>query len=200
MNAAGIFTKLNLHFALLGTVLALDIFIGVRFAMAWQAIRSNKSSAFVHEELRYGQLEAQMQHLRDLPGKVTQADTDAHKFYDARIAPTGSTMLTQLMDTAEKNHVQLSRSGYAWSGAIDGLEEGRIDAGLSGQYSDLMHFINDLERDKDHAFFIIDGVTLTGQQGGLLNLRLRLTTYLRANATDLPPEPSLEPTAEEAPQ
>jgi type IV pilus assembly protein PilO len=58
---------------------------------------------------------------------------------------------------------------------------------LSGQYSDLMHFINGMERDQDHVFFIINGVTLNGQQGGLVNLRLRLTTYIRAGANDLPP-------------
>ena len=64
-----------------------------------------------------------------------------------------------------------------------------------------MHFINDLERDKDHVFFIIDGVTLSGQQGGLVNLRLRLRTYVLAGATDLPPasgsNAGLEPTAAE---
>jgi hypothetical protein len=201
MNITRFFTKLNLHFLLLGAALALDIFIGVRFAMAWQAIRSGQSSGYVQQELRYGQLQAQMQHLNGLPKKVDQADVDAQKFYEARIAPNYSTMLAQLIDTAKTNHVQLSRSGYAQAVVIDGLLEVRVDAGLSGQYSDLMHFINDIERDKDHVFFIIDGVTFTGEQGGMVNLRLRLTTYLRADATDLPaPEANLQPAAEETPQ
>ena len=30
-------------------------------------------------------------------------------------------------------------------------------------------------------FFVIDGLTLTGQQGGLVNLRLKVTTYLRGS-------------------
>lgn len=200
MNSGRLFTKLNLHFLLLGLVLAVDIFIGVRFVLAWRAIRTGQSSAYIQEELRYGQLAAQMRHLNGLPGKVDQADTDAQKFYDARIAPNYSTMLAQLMGLAEKDHVQLSRSGFAQGGGIDGLVEVRVDAGLSGPYSDMMHFINDIERDKDHVFFIIDGVTFTGQQGGLVNLRLRLTTYLRATATDLPPAASLQPTSTEAPQ
>lgn len=201
MNSRRLFTKLNLHFVLLGLALALDIFIGVRFALAWRAIRSGQSDAYVQQELRYGQLQAQMQHLNGLPKKVEMADADAQKFYDARIAPNYSTMLAQLMDTAEKDHVQLSRSGYAPEAAIDGLAAVRIDAGLSGQYAEMMHFINDLERDKDHVFFIIDGITFTGQQGGLVNLRLRLTTYLRADANDLPaPEVTPEPTAGEARQ
>jgi type IV pilus assembly protein PilO len=42
-----------------------------------------------------------------------------------------------------------------------------------------MHFINGLERNK--TFFLISGLTLTGQQGGLVNLRLRLNTYLHAS-------------------
>jgi type IV pilus assembly protein PilO len=187
MKPGEIFSKLNLHLAALGIILALDVFVGVRFALAWQAIRADQSSAFVAQQLRYGQLRAQMQHLNGLPEKVDAADGDAQKFYQERIAPNYSTMLAQLMDTAEKDHVQLSRSGYAQEAAIPGLTDVRIDAGLSGQYTEMMHFINDVERDKDHVFFLIDGITLTGQQGGVVNLRLRLETYLRSNATDLPP-------------
>jgi type IV pilus assembly protein PilO len=188
MKRAGeLFTKLNLHLAAVGLVLALDIFMGVRFGLAWEAIRADQSSGFVAQQLRYGQLRAQMQHLNGLPQKVDAADADAQKFYESRIAPNYSTMLAQLMGTAEKDHVQLSRSGYAQETAIPGLTEVSIDAGLSGQYSEMVHFINDVERDKDHVFFLIDGITLTGEQGGLVNLRLRLKTYLRSNATDLPP-------------
>lgn len=194
-----LFTKLNLHFALLSVVLALDIFIGVKFALAWRAIRLDESSSFVQEQIEYGQLRAQMQHLNDLPQKVDAADADAQKFYKARIAPNYSTMLAQLMDTAEKDHVQLTRSGYAQEPAISGLTEVRIDGGLSGQYTEMMHFINDLERDRDHVFFIIDGITFTGQQGGTVNLRLKLTTYLRSDATDLPPTNELPAANQETP-
>ena len=40
-----------------------------------------------------------------------------------------------------------------------------------------MHFVNSLERDK--TFFIIRAMALTGQQGGLVSLRLRVSTWLR---------------------
>ncbi|MGB6134243.1 MAG: hypothetical protein WBG54_20875 [Acidobacteriaceae bacterium] len=181
-----LFTKLNLHLVALGLVFALDVFIGVRFALAWRAIRSDQSGEFVQQQIRYGQLTAQMKHLNGLPEKVTQASVDAQKFYDERIAPNYSTIAAQLDGLTVKDQVRLARDEYSPSPAIDGLTEVRIDAGLSGQYTDLMHFINDLERDKDHVFFTIDAIALTGQQGGLVNLRLRLTTYLRAGATDLP--------------
>jgi hypothetical protein len=53
-----------------------------------------------------------------------------------------------------------------------------------------MRFVNSLERDQN--FFVIRGLTLTGQQGGLVNLRLQLSTWLRpadAAASGLPPTP-----------
>jgi type IV pilus assembly protein PilO len=181
----GFFTKLNLHFIALGLVLAGVIFVGVRFALAWSAIRSEQSSTFTEEEIRYGQLKAQMARLNGLPEKVQAADQDAQKFYEARIAPNYSTMI-----------VRLTRSAYAPAPAIQGLTEVNIDAGLSGQYSDMMHFINDIERDRNHVFFLIKGVTFTGQQGGLVNLRIRLTSYLRSDAADIP-QAAVPPAAEQ---
>jgi len=186
-------TKLNLHFLLLALVVAADVFIGVRFALAWRAINSLRSTAFVQENVRLVQLEAQMKHLSGLPQKVDAADGDARKFYDARMAPNYSTVLVQLGTVAAKSNVKLSRAAYVENAAPSELTELHIDAGLTGQYSDLMHFINGLERDQDHVFFIINGVTLNGQQGGLVNLRLRLTTYLRGGATDVPASADLNP-------
>jgi hypothetical protein len=127
-----------------------------------------------------------MKHLNGLPEKVQAADQAAQKFYDARVAPNYSTVIAELDGTAERDHVRLTRSAFAQAPAIPGLTEVRIDAGLSGPYTEMMHFINDIERDHNHVFFLIDGVTFTGQQGGLVNLRMRLTTYLRSNAADMP--------------
>jgi hypothetical protein len=41
-----------------------------------------------------------------------------------------------------------------------------------------VQFINAMERDK--MFFLIYSINLTGQQTGQVNLRVRLSTYLRA--------------------
>ena len=52
-----------------------------------------------------------------------------------------------------------------------------MDAGISGEYPQIMRFVNGLERDQ--TFFVIRTMALTGQQGGLVNLRLRVSTWLR---------------------
>ena len=58
------------------------------------------------------------------------------------------------------------------------LTQVRIDASVAGDYRPVVEFINAIERDK--SFFVINGVNLTGQQTGLVNLRIRMTTYLRS--------------------
>jgi len=131
MNRGGVFTKLNLHLFLLAVVVAVDIFIGVRFALAWRAVRSNQTSAFVQEEARLGQLESQMRHLNNLPKKVDAADEDAQRFYDARNFAELVDDSGQLGAVATKNQVRLSRAAYAENpAAAGGLTELHIDAGF----------------------------------------------------------------------
>src|SRR6185312_16557671 len=85
---------------------------------------------------------------------------------------------------AKKQGVKLTRVQYAPSqvmaGSAGALTELRMDASLNGDYRPLMMFINGLERDR--MFFLVRAVTLTGEQGGTVGLRLGLVTYLRAPA------------------
>jgi len=69
----------------------------------------------------------------------------------------------------------------------DALTQVNIDASVSGDYRPVVQFINAIERDK--IFFVVTGVNLTGEQTGQVNLRIRLTTYLRPpNANELTAE------------
>jgi type IV pilus assembly protein PilO len=180
-------TILNLHIA--GAVLlgGLVLFLGVKVVLAFHAAEVVNSQEYQREQIRAVQLQSQMAHLEGLPHKVDEAREDENKFLEQRIAPNYSTIAGELGAADVKNQVRLTRAQYTAKPATDTLTELRIDANLSGDYTALMHFINDLERDKDHVFFIIDGLTFTGQQGGLVNLRLRLTTYLRTNPGEQPP-------------
>lgn len=196
------FTVLNLHLAVTMALIALVLVLGVKAALAVHAAGAADSASYQQQQIRYVQLHAEMAHLQGLPQKVNEARDGAAHFSGSRIAPNYSTIAEQLGSAAVKNQVRLSNTRYAPSPAINGLTEVRIDASLSGDYTPMMHFINDLERDKNHVFFIIDGLTFTGQQGGLVNLRLRLSAYLQAGATDVPtaatePAVSVEPTSQE---
>jgi type IV pilus assembly protein PilO len=180
-------TVLNLHIAGAVVLAGLVLFLGTKALLAFHAARMVDSDSYQQEQIRSVQLQAQMAHIQGLPQKVDESREDAEKFFDKRIAPNYSTIVEELGTAFVKNQVRLTRTQYTAKPATDDLTELRIDANLSGDYTALMHFINDLERDKNHVFFIVDGLTFTGQQGGLVNLRLRLTTYLRTNPGDQPP-------------
>lgn len=69
------------------------------------------------------------------------------------------------------------------------MTEVRIDATLSGDYRPLVQFINSIERDK--LFFVINTLTLTGQQTGVVNLRLGMKTYEQGAAAQDEASPQL---------
>ena len=72
----------------------------------------------------------------------------------------------------EKYKVNASETG--------GLQPVEIEADFAGNYTSLAKFINALERDE--MFFIIDNVTLGGQQQGPVKLGVKLETYLKAGS------------------
>ena len=167
---------LNLHLLGLGLLLILNLFLGVRLLIAWNTLRDSGPEQLEQQQSAYRTLDLEMRPLRGLPEKVGVARKQAGQFFEARF-PTGySTISSAVGDLAAKNNVRLTRVSYVQTPAIPGLAEVRLDANLSGEYEPLMHFINGLERSK--TFFLINGLTFTGQQAGLVNLRLRLTTYL----------------------
>jgi hypothetical protein len=193
------FNQLNLHFAGVAALAILNIVLLVRLGFAVRDLSSSSEDRLQQAQLQLAQLRLQTARLDGLPEKVEQSRKDADKFYTQRIPANYSSILAELGTLAAKDNIRLTRAGYTQTPAIEGLAELRIDANLAGEYSGVMHFINAIERDK--TFFVIGAVTLTGQQGGAVNLRLRLNTYLHAaDAKDLPPssEPGAKPDENQA--
>jgi hypothetical protein len=55
-----------------------------------------------------------------------------------------------------------------------------IDMSVTGDYAQEMRFVNAVERAK--TFFVIDSVELGAAQGGEVQLKLKLQTYLKTGA------------------
>jgi type IV pilus assembly protein PilO len=173
-----LFSFLNLHIAGVALLLILNLVLGVRLFLAWSTLRAASADQLQQQQTAYRALQLEMSPLRGLPQKVSLSRTQADTFYTARFPNAYSTISATIHDLETKNSVRLTSLAYTPTPALPGLAELRMDASLSGEYAPLMHFINGLERSK--TFFLINGLTLTGSQGGLVNLRLRLTTYLHA--------------------
>ena len=175
-------TLLNLHIAgvvLLGLV---NLYLLVHMAFAWSAANSDNTQALADQRVAMKTAEIARQPLEGLDGKLALATRDADRFYKQRLPFANSEVAGELGALTKKQGAKLTRVQYAYAPVMEGtagaLTEARMDASLSGDYRPLVLFINGLERDK--MFFLINGVTLTGQQSGTVGLRLRLTTYLRS--------------------
>jgi type IV pilus assembly protein PilO len=175
-------TLRNLHIAgvvLLGLV---NLYLLAHMAFAWRAGKSDNAQALADQTIAMKTAEIAKQPLEGLDEKLAQATKDADKFSRQRLPFANSEVLAELGALAKKQGVKQTRGNYGYETVLDGtageLTEAKMDLSLSGDYRPLVLFINALERDK--MFFLINGVTLTGQQSGTVGLRLRLTTYLRS--------------------
>jgi type IV pilus assembly protein PilO len=175
-------TLLNLHIAgvvLLGLV---NLYLLVHMAFAWRAGSSDNAQALADQTIAMKTAEIARRPLEGLDEKLAQATKDADRFSKQRLPFANSEVLSELGALAKKQGVKQTRGNYGYQTVLEGtageLTEAKMDLSLSGDYRPLVLFVNALERDK--MFFLITGVTLTGQQSGTVGLRLRLTTYLRS--------------------
>ena len=119
--------------------------------------------------------------LKDLPQKVVLASHQITDFYKTRFPSQESQILTELGKLAAANGVTIDQEKYKVNAAeTGGLQPVEIEADFAGNYTSLAKFINALERDE--MFFIIDNVTLGGQQQGPVKLSVKLETYLKAGS------------------
>jgi type IV pilus assembly protein PilO len=175
-------TRLNLYYAGVGVLALVNVYLLVHMAIAWRAASGQDATAIAQQTVAMKTAEIAKRPLEGLDAKLAQATADADKFSERRLPFAYSQVAGELGALAKKQGVKLTRVQYSEAPVLEGgagaLTEVRMDASLSGDYRPLVVFINGLERNK--MFFLITGVTLTGQQSGTVGLRLRLTTYLRA--------------------
>lgn len=115
---------------------------------------------------------------RGLDKKLPRAKQQIEEFYQERFPAEESSISAGLGSVATASGVRLAGLKYAVKDApIEGLERIEIAANLSGDYLQLMRFINALERNK--LFFVIDGVELGSEQNGIVGLQLKIETYMR---------------------
>jgi type IV pilus assembly protein PilO len=116
--------------------------------------------------------------LTDLPRKVLAANRQIADFYNKRFPSRESEILTSLGKRAVDDGVTIEQVKYK---VLDSdatyLHPVEMEADLSGTYVSLAKFINALER--DDMFFIINSISLAGEQKGPIKLQMKLETYLK---------------------
>lgn len=180
-------SPVGLHAVGFGILAIATIVLGIRVGLDWRTTSSSNVDAMASRQAELRTLQIQIAPLRGLDKKVELSRKQIDTFYEKRVPPSYSAILEQLGQLQSKSGVKLSRGGYTQAPGSGDLTEIRMDFGLSGDYTAIMRFINGLERSQ--TFFIIRAMNLTGQQGGMVNLRLQVSTWLRpedAAASGLP--------------
>ncbi len=177
----GWLNPLNLHWAGVAVLGVLNLYLLVHMAVAWQTAKNQNADALARQQVALKTAQIQEKPLEGLDLKLQSSSGDADRFYRDRLPVSYSEVASELGVLAKRESIRLTRVQYAQS-AVEGDAAGQLtqvtmDASLSGDYRKLVLFMNGLERDR--VFFLISGVSLTGQQTGTVNLRVRLTTYLR---------------------
>ena len=174
-------TPLSLHYAGLAIILLINLYLLVQTGVLWQQAKGQDAEAVASQQVALKTAELQARPLEGLDVKLTRASQEADRFYADRLPVSYSEVLSELGGLTKRQNVRLTHVNYAQAAVaaqgVSQLTEVRMDASLTGDYRSLVLFLNGLERDR--VFFVINGVTLTGQQSGTVNLRIRLTTYLR---------------------
>jgi Tfp pilus assembly protein PilO len=182
-------SPLTWHYAGFAVLLVIAIVLSVRLGLDWVATNDRSVDALAGKQVELKAMDLQTAPLRGLDQRVAASREQIQAFYEKRIPSNYSSFAGRIGDLEVKSGVRLSRIQYTQGPRGDDLTEISLDAGLSGAYPDIMRFVNSLERDQ--MFFVIRGMQLTGQQGGLVNLRLRVSTWMRA--ADVPSELPLTP-------
>ena len=176
LTRSGTLNLLNLHIAAVALLAVVNLVLLIQLFLAWHTLRRDGPEQLEQRQTELRTVQLQAKPLRNLPERVADSTKGAEHFYDGRVPGADSAILAELGALEQKSNVRLSRVQTAFAPALRDVTEVRMDASVSGDYTAVMKFINSVERDK--MFFVINGLTLTGQQGGLVNLRLKVTTYL----------------------
>lgn len=117
--------------------------------------------------------------LRGLDQKIVTAKQQIADFYRDRFPGQLSAVGDELGKVASSHGTKIEQAKYDLKAATAmGLQPVEIDGTFSGNYTNLMQFINGLEREK--IFFIVESVNLSDAQGGQVRLQMKLQTFVKA--------------------
>jgi len=183
-------SPLTWHYIGVGVLALIVLGLAIRLSLDWAATSSGSSNALINRQIELKTLEFQTAPLRGIDHRVADSRKQIQEFYAERIPANYSSIAVQVGDLAVKSGVHISGMQYTQGATNGDLTEISLDARIGGEYQQIMHFVNGLER--SHTFFVIRAMAFTGQQGGLVNLRLRVSTWLRPSdvPSGLPPTPA----------
>ena len=123
--------------------------------------------------------------LQGIDKKLAQTRVDVKKFYEQKV-PSQFSQISQHLEklmqetgvttqgihyTQDKNEQQKDKND------LPDVRRISIDTTVTGEYSKVARFINAMEQDK--FVFVIDQISLTSQESGVVSLQIKFETFLK---------------------
>jgi Tfp pilus assembly protein PilO len=135
-------------------------------------LQLSQLSAEYHKKTR------EVEPLHDMPKKMDTAKDQISDFYKQRFASRDSELTTELGKLATENGIRIQQAKYKEEEPeTSGIVPVAIEGSFSGDYLQLVRFINTVERSK--MFFTVDSVDLAGEGAGPVHLQISMHSYLR---------------------
>ena len=133
------------------------------------------------------QSKAQLGRTRTIAGKVDRGRQEGDQFMDEYFlnsSSTYSTIVGELVGAAKRANIKAKEHSYVTE-PIEGSEDLTmlsITGAYEGTYSDLLHYVNEIDRTK--RLLIIENLVAQPQQGagGVLNISIRFDTFVKEKA------------------
>lgn len=178
-------SPLALH---IGAVVVLLLIAGaliVKLGLDWAQTEGSTARIAASDQAQLQSLIVAAAPFHGLESRVADTRIQIDKFLSDRIPASYSAIASRIDEIGSKSGVRLSHVEYSQGAKGNDLTEVSIDCGVDGEYPQIMRFANGLERDQ--TFFVVRSMMLNGQQGGHVDLRLQVSTWLRpAEARAMP--------------
>ena len=173
-------SRRKLQIAIAAMVVADLIAVAVLFS---PLVGSAESRRVTMSELT-AELQKKTRELKPLEGidqKMVLAKGQISQFYQGRFAARDSELTAELGKLASENGVRILQAKYKQEDPTGaGIVPTEIEGNFSGDYLQLVRFINALERSKQ--FFTVDSIGLAGETTGPIKLEVKMHSYLRSGA------------------
>lgn len=178
--------KMKQRFTLILSVLgALDLLLIVYLLLPGS---SPSARTTLEQSLRDQEktLNHQVAPLKGIDKQLAQTRIDVKNFYAQKVPSEFSQISQHLVNLMKEtgvttasgiHYVQENRNVRGDKGDLPDVQRINIDTTVTGEYAKVAKFINAMEQDK--FVFIIDQISLTSQESGVISLQIKFETFLK---------------------
>jgi type IV pilus assembly protein PilO len=176
--------KIRQQFALVLGVLGLVDLLLIIYLLLPGTSASGKAAQEKSLMAQQTALTSEVRPLRGIGTKLGQTRVDIKTFYEQKV-PSQFSQISQHLEKLTQEagvstmgiHYNEDKNSNNEKNALPNIHRINIDTTVTGEYAKVARFINAMEQDK--FIFIIDQISLSSQESGVISLQIKFQTFLK---------------------